>query len=73
MHHEPLTVGMKTCKSCGEAKHVLAFSVVSGNADGMNVDCRDCVSRAHKHKYPNHGRGKKAAIARMRLETWGGD
>lgn len=47
MKHEPATVGRKLCKKCGEEKSVLAFAAASQCVDGLQSECRQCVSELH--------------------------
>lgn len=49
MNHEPRCTGTKVCRTCKQERHALAFAANPYMTDGLQLDCRHCVSAA-KHE-----------------------
>jgi superfamily II helicase len=61
-HHEPSTLGTKTCRLCHTLQHVLAFAANHRYADGLESACRECYNEVAKRTASY----KKAAEQRRR-------
>lgn len=49
--HEPRLTGTKVCTKCAKELPVICFAVDAKNLDGLQGQCRDCLSDYNKQRY----------------------
>ena len=63
---------MKTCPKCGKAKKLQEFSSKKSSPDGVQSNCKECVSAYNKKRYQEKTEKIKTQVA-ARVEALGGN
>lgn len=51
---QPIPLGEKTCKVCGQSKSFADFAVHGGCRDGFRPDCKQCTAKYQKTQRKNY-------------------
>lgn len=49
--HEPRLTGTKVCSKCERELPVICFAVEAKHSDGLQSQCRDCLSEKNRQWY----------------------
>lgn len=61
-HHEPQLTGTKVCTKCNKELPVICFAVEARHSDGLQSQCRDCLSEKNRQWYKEKKKPTKALL-----------